>query len=44
MQENQMQMPDDFYDLIEFCKYLNSEDPKSKLKFIVRKVNLLILN
>ena len=29
LEVNQMQMPDDFYDLIEFCKFLNEDNPKS---------------
>ena len=28
LEVNQMQMPQDFYDLVEFCTFLNSEDPK----------------
>lgn len=28
-QQNKMQMPDDFYELLDFCTTINSEDPKS---------------
>lgn len=30
LEHNQMQMPEDFYELLEFCKFINSNDPKSK--------------
>ena len=32
LEVNQMQMPDDFYDFLEFCKSIDSQDPKSNLK------------
>jgi hypothetical protein len=34
--ENQkMQMPDDFYDFLDFCKSLKPDDPKSRLATVV---------
>lgn len=38
LEVNQMQMPDDFYDFLEFCKSIDSQDPKSNLK-----LNFLLL-
>lgn len=29
---NKMEMPDDFYEFLEFCRSINPEDPKSQLK------------
>jgi hypothetical protein len=32
---NKMKMPDDFYDFLDFCKSLDSKDPKNALKEII---------
>lgn len=34
LEHNQMQMPEDFYDLIEFCKFIKPKDPKTALDII----------
>ena len=34
LEHNQMQMPEDFYELLDFCKSINSNDPKSKNLFL----------
>jgi|LakMenEpi03Aug12_release.lakeMendotaPanAssembly.Ray.scaffolds.fasta_scaffold529709_1 hypothetical protein len=31
MEQNKMEMPDDFYDFLEFCKFLKKSDPKNAL-------------
>ena len=32
LEENKMQMPEDFYDFLEFCKSINKKDPKNALE------------
>ena len=38
-EQNQMEMPNDFYDFLDFCKSLSPSDPKSNVK----NLNILIL-
>ena len=30
LEHNRMQMPDDFYELLDFCKSINPQNPKSE--------------
>ncbi len=32
-ENNKMHMPDDFYEIIEFCRSIDSKNPKSKYYF-----------
>lgn len=34
LEYNQMQMPEDFYELLEFCKSINPENPKDALSIV----------
>jgi hypothetical protein len=34
-EQNQLEMPDDFYDFLDFCKSIDHQDPKSKVCFFI---------
>jgi hypothetical protein len=35
LEEYKMKMPNDFYDLLSFCKSLNEDDPKSETNLLI---------